>query len=260
MPPKNTAITDMSSGRTRFAGSPVADGGTPAESWAAWDDGLPVLDLRECPGLTVVAPHPDDETLGLGAAMADLSAAGVDVQVVSVSDGEAAYPGSTENARSRLKALRRNEVRRSAKLLGVCEPISLEIPDGELARREQEVADRIASLLGKDSAGRWCAATWRGDGHPDHEAVGRAAAVAAAQTGALLLEYPVWMWHWAQPGDPAVPWTRARRIAPSEQAVTAKSAAVECFSSQIRPTPDGYTVLPPAVVRRVFTVGEVVFR
>ena len=43
--------------------------------------------------MTVIAPHPDDETLGLGATMATLCDAGVDVQVVSVSDGGAAYPG-----------------------------------------------------------------------------------------------------------------------------------------------------------------------
>lgn len=251
--------TEVRSGATRFGASPVAEGGTAAESWAAWDDGLAPLDLRECPGLTVIAPHPDDETLGLGATMAQLSAAGIDVQVVSVSDGEAAYPGSTGSARVQLKALRRNEVRRSAQLLGVREPISLEIPDGELSQREQEVTDRIAALLGDCPTGRWCAATWCGDGHPDHEAVGRAATLAAAQAGAVLMEYPVWMWHWAQPGDSAVPWARARRIPLTDRALNTKMAAVECFSSQIRPTPDGYTVLPPAVVRRALTVGEVVF-
>ena len=56
---------------------------------------LPALDLTECPGLVVVAPHPDDETLGLGATAAQLAASGVDVQVVSVSDGGAAEPGAT---------------------------------------------------------------------------------------------------------------------------------------------------------------------
>ncbi len=247
------------SGTARFDATPVAEGGTPVEAWDSWDDGLAALDLSRCPGLTVISPHPDDETLGLGATMAALSAAGIDVQVISASDGEAAYPGSPPEARSQLKALRRNEVRRSAQLLGIAEPISLELPDGELSRREQELTDRIAVLLSDFPAGRWCAATWRGDGHPDHEAVGRAAAAAASQTGAVLMEYPVWMWHWAQPGDSVVPWNRARRVRLTDQALNAKRSAVECFPSQTRPTRDGYTVLPPAVVRRALTVGEVVF-
>ncbi|UMB71641.1 PIG-L deacetylase family protein [Mycobacterium paraterrae] len=251
--------SDEGSRTARFQTSPVAEGGTSVEAWTSWDDGLLTLDLRRCPGLTVVAPHPDDETLGLGATMAALSAAGVDVQVVSVTDGESAYPDSTPQQRKELKALRRKEVRRSARILGVAEPISLDFPDGELAGLEHDIATRLASLLGSHPAGRWCAATWRGDGHPDHETVGRAAAAAAARTGAELVEYPVWMWHWAQPGDPAVPWSRARRISLTDRAIQAKHAAVKCFPSQTRPTSDGYTVLPPTVVARALAVGEVMF-
>ncbi|MDQ6896829.1 MAG: hypothetical protein M3171_09545, partial [Actinomycetota bacterium] len=37
------------------------------------------------------------------------------------------------------------------------------------------------------------------------------AARACAHTGARLVEYPVWMWHWAAPLDPAVSWQRVRR-------------------------------------------------
>ncbi len=70
-----------------FGESPIADGGTPVEEWTGWDHDFACLSLDDCPGLTVIAPHPDDETLGLGATIATLCAAGVDVQVVSVSDG-----------------------------------------------------------------------------------------------------------------------------------------------------------------------------
>jgi len=74
----------------RFAARPVVDGGTPIDTWTAWDRRFPELDLAGCPGLLVVAPHPDDETLGLGATMATLTARGIGVEVVSVSDGGAA--------------------------------------------------------------------------------------------------------------------------------------------------------------------------
>jgi LmbE family N-acetylglucosaminyl deacetylase len=188
-----------------------------------------------------------------------LCAAGVDVQVVSVSDGGAAYPGLSAADRAQLEMMRRAEVRRSMGLLGAGQPIRLRMPDGELCRYEQQLADRIAALLADFPAGRWCAATWRGDGHPDHEVVGRASAAAAAQTGAVFLEYPVWMWHWARPDDPSVPWHRARRVPLTTDALESKKLAVECFTSQTQPGPDGQTVLPPAVVRRLLAVGEVVF-
>lgn len=252
-------MAEISSGAARFGASPVTAGGTPVEAWTTWDPGFASLDLAACPGMTVIAPHPDDETLGLGATMAMLRAAGVDVQVVSASDGGRSHPGLTAAARAGLERVRRAELRRSLVVLGAGEPVRLGVPDGELARHEPRLTERIADLLEAFPAGRWCAATWRGDGHPDHEAAGRAAAAAAAQTGAVLVEYPVWMWHWAAPGDSAVPWERARRVHLDDAARNAKAYAAESFSSQLRPTANGDAVLPPAVLRRLLAVGEVVF-
>jgi LmbE family N-acetylglucosaminyl deacetylase len=252
-------MTEMSSGAARFGSSPIVDGGTPVGTWISSNQNFAALALDDCPGLTVIAPHPDDETLGLGATIATLCAAGVDVQVVSVSDGGASYPGLGEAARTELEGVRRAELRRSLDALGAGEPITLGVPDGELAQHEHWLTLRIAELLTAFPAGRWCAATWRGDGHPDHEATGRAAAAAAAHTGAVLVEYPVWMWHWAVPGDPAVPWDRARRIELTGHALDAKAVAVRAFSSQISPPEDVGAVLTPAVLQRLLAVGEVVF-
>jgi LmbE family N-acetylglucosaminyl deacetylase len=240
----------------RLQASPIPGGGTPVEQWTGWEHRFAALDLADCPGLTVIAPHPDDETLGMGATVAMLRAASVDVQLVSVTDGGAAYPGLEGRRRAALEGVRRAEVRRAAEVLGADVPIRLQLPDGAVACHEQQLTERITELL---PAGRWCATTWRGDGHPDHEAVGRAAAAAAARSGAVLIEYPVWMWHWAKPDDPAVPWHRARRISLTEAALAAKAIAAQCFSSQIEPTPDAAPVLPPTVVHRLLAVGEVVF-
>ena len=95
---------------------------------------------------------------------------------------------------------------------------------------------------------------------PDHEAVGRAAAAAAARTGAVLVEYPVWMWHWATPGDAAVPWDRARAVPLSRAAIDRKQRAAQCYRSQFDTVGAGGPVLPPFVLRRLLAVGEVVFR
>ena len=65
---------------------------------------------------------------------------------------------------------------------------------------------------------RVCLAPWPGDGHPDHDACGRAAAAAAAATGAPLLQYLVWAWHWADPARhrPALASCRRLDLDPSE--------------------------------------------
>jgi LmbE family N-acetylglucosaminyl deacetylase len=247
----------------KFASKPLTRGGTPVPVWlTALDSGpLPPLDLTRCPGLVVVAPHPDDETLGLGATTAQLVASGVDVQVVSVSDGGDAQPDATSWDRTRLETIRRYELLRAAGVLGLPPPVSLGLPDGRLADHEQRLAGLLADILDCAAPGTWCAATWRGDGHPDHEAVGRAAAKACAHTGSTLLEYPVWMWHWASPADPAVPWDRAHSVRVSGWALDRKRHAAQCFRSQLQPIgTDKAPVLPAFVLQRLLAVGEVVFR
>jgi len=247
----------------RLAATPLSDGGTPTRTWlSALSRGhLPVLDLSGCAGLVIVAPHPDDETLGLGATVAHLAASGVDVQVVSVSDGGAAQPGASPLRRIRLESIRRSELLRATSILRIRPPVSLGLPDGRLADHEDRLTDLLVEILAGVAPGTWCAATWRGDGHPDHEAVGRAAAAACARTGAALVEYPVWMWHWAGPTDPAVPWDRAYTVPVSSWALGRKCHAAQYFRSQLEPS-SGHSapVLPAFVLQRLLAVGELVFR
>jgi LmbE family N-acetylglucosaminyl deacetylase len=256
-----TAASDEPQGNgARFASRPLTCGGTPSHAWITWERRFGELDLSSCPALVVVAPHPDDETLGFGATAALLAQRGIDVRVVSVSDGGAAYGDHCPFDRARLERTRRAELRNAARILGIGEPISLALPDGELAGREDSLADLLTGVLDAAPPGTWCATTWRGDGHPDHEAVGRAAATAVHRTGAVLLEYPVWMWHWATPGDSAVPWERALNVPLTRSAVGRKQHAAQCFRSQFHPPiPDVGPGLPPFVLRRLLAVGEVVF-
>ncbi|RUP04792.1 MAG: PIG-L family deacetylase [Mycobacterium sp.] len=239
----------------RFAARPLTGGGTPAQDWLS---ALrpPTLALT-CTSLVVVAAHPDDETLGMGATMAQLIASGVPVRVVSVSDGGAARPDASVAERVRLEDARRAELRAAAAVLGVGPPLSLGLPDGQLAEHEDHLVGQLSGILDACPPGSWCAATWRGDGHPDHEAVGRAAATACARAGVTLVEYPLWMWHWATPDDPDVPWDRARGISLPRWAVERKSQAAQCFRSQFEPPA---AVLPPFVLERLLAVGEMVFR
>lgn len=254
-------------GNCAFAADPLTHRGTPVPLWlAAFEERpLPALDLAECRRLVVVAPHPDDETLGLGATTTQLAALGADVQVVSVSDGGAAQPGVTASDRLRMETIRRYELGRAAGILNVPNPISLGLPDGELVDHEETLADTLTEILGVDGPPTWCAATWRGDGHPDHEAVGRAAAAACDRTGATLLEYPVLMWHWAHLADPAVPWGRAYSAPSPSWAMGRKRRAAQCYRSQLEPV-DGESppILPGFVLQRLLAVGaamgEVVFR
>ncbi len=173
-----------------------------------------------------------------------------------MTDGEAAYPD--DGGRNDLAKQRRDELAAATERLGLPRPIFLRIPDGEVASHEKRLTARIGALLAGLGSGTWCAATWRGDGHPDHEATGRAAAAASRDTGSRFVEYPIWMWHWATPDDPAVPWHRARRMVLTSDHMAIKTEAMQCFASQLD-RGDEPPLLTPEVVERQMAVGEIVF-
>jgi LmbE family N-acetylglucosaminyl deacetylase len=258
-------MTAASTGRApsnsaRFAARPLTVGGTPTQDWLDALARAPELDLTECDEIIVVAAHPDDETLGFGASLATLAERGVPVQVVAASDGGASHDGLTPLHRIQLERERRVELQQATTILGVPAPIFLGLPDGELRDHEQRIEDLLTEILALGTGRTWIAATWRGDGHPDHEAVGHAAAAAAERSGAVLVEYPIWMWHWATPADSSVPWDRLRAVPAATRAVDRKAAAAQCYRTQVESlTPESSPLLPPFVLRRLLEVGEVVF-
>ncbi|WP_431934515.1 PIG-L deacetylase family protein [Micromonospora sp. RP3T] len=242
---------------------PIVGAGTDERTWRAWPapatwPALAVAGRAPTAPPLVVAPHPDDEVLGVGGLVAMLGG-GAGAEIAVVTDGEASHPGSTVHSPAELAAIRRAETATACGLLGVA-PAAIDHlghPDG--AVDETALVDALTARL---TPGRWCVTTWRGDGHPDHEAVGRAAAIACRRTGATLLEFPVWTWHWAEPDDPEVPWHRARRIDLTEAARSAKRAAIDAFHSQIRPlgpAPADAAILPPHVLARFARPYETVF-
>src|ERR1700744_6486567 len=83
------------------------------DEWLAVLEDLPVWAPPPMP-LVVLAPHPDDETLGAGGFIAAQCLDGRDVLVVAVTDGESAY-GYDPN----LGRLRESEQRNALACLGV---------------------------------------------------------------------------------------------------------------------------------------------
>jgi LmbE family N-acetylglucosaminyl deacetylase len=226
------------------------DAGTDETEWARWlpSRNWPPLDVGAMAGrpVLVLAAHPDDEVLGVGGLVHVLAAAGGELRFLWATDGEASHPGSTSDLVRALPALRRAESRGALTALGAGEAhrLHLGLPDGGLAGREEELADRIGALV---RPGDVLLAPWASDGHPDHEAVGRA----ARSVGGTVLEYPVWTWSWAGPGDPRVPWDRVRRVPLDLTARAAKAAATACFATQVAPIgpgPGDGPVLPDRVL------------
>ena len=211
--------------------------GTPAAAWRehpSWRT-LRQVDLTGVDRVVVVAAHPDDESLGTGGLLATAARAGLATALVHATDGEGSHPGSTTVPPDDLASRRRQEARAAAQALGVQEPRRLGAPDGHLRDHEDELVLMLVDLLG-DARHTVVVAPWREDGHPDHEAAGRAAAVAARRTGAQLWEFPVWFWHWGAPNH--APWDRISRFDLDDEARAAKSAAIAAHASQVQPLSD----------------------
>jgi LmbE family N-acetylglucosaminyl deacetylase len=229
--------------------------GTREDAWRAWPGlaQLPPGRLGSPASVAVLAAHPDDEVLGAGGLLSLLASVGIRIRLVAVTDGEASHGGTANPAE--LIARRCHERAAALRELGAsaAEVVRLRLPDSGLARLEPE----LTVLLGQLTAGfDACLAPWDNDVHADHEAVGRAARRACPR----LFFYPIWMWHWAHPGDPRVPWPQGFRVPLPAVAAERKRAAIGCFASQLENRSDELgPVLAPDFVAHFTRDFELLF-
>jgi LmbE family N-acetylglucosaminyl deacetylase len=194
----------------------------------------------------VLSPHPDDEVLGAGGIMADLCRSNIPVTVLAVTDGEAAYPGT-----SGLGPIRQLEQEKALGRIGVSrrDITRLRIPDGGVALHEDRLVGQLQDILCPETL---LFAPWRLDPHPDHEACGRAAARAARISGNSLASYLFWTWHRQAPA--MLLDTNPRCFDLDPRLCAAKASALASYRSQLE-WKEGEPILPDlllAPARRPF--------
>ncbi len=219
---------------------PVFRHDRPGTSASAWTTVLAAhamvpLQLPSVAGrLVVVGAHPDDETLGAGGLIRVAAIAGWQVEVVSATAGEGSHPRSPTHSRELLAQVRRHELDQAiARLAPGAAVTCLGLPDGAVADHLAELVAHLVAMIGIDGEDVLLLAPWRRDGHPDHEAAGLAAAIAAARTDARLVEYPVWLWHWGD--EQGVPWAQVRELPLDDEVRAAKMSATAAHASQVEP-------------------------
>lgn len=230
-----------------------------------WQDGQlhtrlePVGFAPDGGAILVLAAHPDDETLGAGGLVAAAAARGADVEIVVASDGAASHPSSSTHTPQQLAAIRREEVTAAVHALGPSVRLCfLGLPDGALSQHRDELSSAVCGRLGAVSL---VVSPWRGDRHPDHEAC--AEAVRTALAGHAYVEhwqYPIWLWHWAEPSSSELPWSALRRLDLDDDALAAKHAAIACHVSQHAPLselPGDEAILPEPILAHFLRAFEV---
>jgi LmbE family N-acetylglucosaminyl deacetylase len=156
----------------------------------------PLSHLIEGGAPLILAPHPDDESLGCGGIIAACAAAGAPPFVVIVTDGAGSHPNSRAYPHARLRATRMQEARDAVAALGLPPDriAFLNLPDTDSPSSGTAfdgAANQVAALLRQHRLGS-ILATWRHDPHCDHLSAHHIAAAVAARTRCRHMAYPVW--------------------------------------------------------------------
>lgn len=142
----------------------------------------------------VLAPHPDDETLGCGGLIATKRRLGARVTVVFMTDGAGSHP---QLPRAELAAERRVEAIAACRVLGVeadCVHF-LDIPDGQLTLSVDEGVARLEPIV--EGLGEVQLVVPHAAEPPaDHAVTPLVATRCAERMGRSFdtLQYPVWLW------------------------------------------------------------------
>lgn len=237
----------------------------------AWR-GRDVTDLTSTTSCAVLAPHPDDETLGCGATIARKRAAGAEVTVIFATDGSRSHAGRVRP--DDLARRRRDEALRACATLGVPpEAVHfLGFRDGELADHLAQAAAAIAQILRKRRPEELFVSTAL-DRHPDHVAL-RQAVQHLQHMDELpprVYEYPVWFWAaraWRERGLRGALIAQAQALALLEVRrvrthpfLECKRAALRQHASQMVAPPDdpAWPTLAPALIERCCGPVELFF-
>lgn len=195
----------------------------------------------------VVAPHPDDETLGCGGAIALLRSLDCKVQVLVISDGTLSHPRSRKYPAPALRALRESETLAAMSLLGVeaSDVTFLGLPDGAIpTQASAQVKDAVAKCRPNTIF-----LPVRYDPHPDHRATWQLIHATLVDLPLpRIIEYPIWDWDTSQRGNlPEPDMVRAWRLDIS-QVVELKQQAIAAYRSQttdlIDDDPEGFRLTP----------------
>ena len=137
---------------------------------------MPFAALDEiAPGTSLIlAPHPDDESLGCAGLIAMASACGRPPVIVGVTDGAGSHPNSRSHPPARLRTTRAAELLHAAAILGVgAERVHfLGLPDtrAPFAGPDFDAAVVAVGALARHYHITTAFASWRFDPHCDHQA------------------------------------------------------------------------------------------
>jgi LmbE family N-acetylglucosaminyl deacetylase len=189
----------------------------------------------------VLAPHPDDETLGVGATLALAAARGVDVRLAIVTDG----------GRQGDVGVREAEAAAAARELGVAAPEHWRFADRALAATGPRLLAAVLAAFARHEPDN-VLVTSPVELHPDHRALALATQRAVRRSSLLgLRRRPP---RWVSAYEVATP-LRPNLLVAGDEAWERKRRAVAAYSSQLERNPYDAVSEAMGVIRRLTLTG-----
>lgn len=201
---------------------------------------MPPGELEKMSSVLVIAPHPDDESLGCGGTIACLREWSVPVYVLFVSDGSMSHPNSQSYPADRLRHLREIEALEALSILNVP-------PENVTFMRQKDT--RVATPDSPDFADavafihalllRVRPATilvpWRRDPHRDHRASWQLLmrAMDTYPARPRVFEYLIWLWELGTDDDMPRPDEMIVWRVPIGQVLEQRNRAIAAHRSQV---------------------------
>jgi LmbE family N-acetylglucosaminyl deacetylase len=208
----------------------------------------------------VVAPHPDDESLGCGGLIATLGELGRMVFVVFVTDGSASHRASLLWSRERLANLRKREATEALRRLGLARAarVFLALEDANMPPRGSSVWQKAVTQVEEvlyQSHPDLLILPWRRDPHCDHRNSWSLMqdALSSTQQRPRCLEYAIWLSELGAAED----WPQVNEAEPVDVDVTnalaRKRHAIAAHRSQtttlISDDPHGFRLTDASIAR-----------
>jgi LmbE family N-acetylglucosaminyl deacetylase len=224
-------------------------------------DGLALSGLTFAPRkVLIVAPHPDDETLGCGGLIALLAQTGSAFYIVFVTNGSASHRNSITWPAARLAARREKEACSALACLGIAnaQRLFLRLPDANMPAPGAPVWESAVSTVNdilRLFEPDLVLLPWRRDPHCDHRASWLLSQQALEQASMHpdILEYAIWLDELGEIEDHPKPGEAEVVRINVDSVLASKRAAIAAHVSQttdlIGDDPDGFRLTPQTIGR-----------
>lgn len=201
--------------------------------------------LHTARSISIIAPHPDDETIGCAGLIQQLLAAGKRVDIIYMTGGGKSHRGCCDIDEATLIENRRRLAKASADILNLPHDNLhfLDYPDGGIAYECNETS-KLRNLL-KELNPETVLIPHKGEGWDDHIKTGEIVkSLLKDSNTTAIYEYCVWFWYYNVWN---IDWENARTVTMTNEQHKKKLQAMDAYTKPLAPCGKPWSGVLPEV-------------